>query len=58
MKILNSPTSVGVGLEPVSVVYIEVSSVKNFIVWVFSQQRLVAGNKILKGEKVSILGEQ
>ena len=41
------------GLEPVSVVYIEVSNIKNFSVWVFSQQRLMAGSKILKeGEKV------
>ena len=52
MKSLNSPIiSVG-GLEPVSVVYIEVN-IKNFSVWVFSQQRLMAGSKILKGEKVS-----
>ena len=52
MKSLNSPISVG-GLEPVSVVYIEVSNIKNFSVWVFSQQELMAGSKILKGEKVS-----
>ena len=54
MKSLNSYNiSVG-GLEPVSVVYIEVSNVENFSVWVFSQQRLMAGGKILKGgEKVS-----
>ena len=53
MKRLNSPKiSVG-GLEPVNVVYIEVSSIKNFSVWEFSQQRLIAGSKILKqGEKV------
>ena len=42
------------GLEPVSVVYIEVSDIKNFSVWVFSQQGPTAGSKILKeGEKVS-----
>ena len=54
MKSLNSPNiSVG-GLEPVSVVYIEVSNIKNFSVWVFSQQKLLAGCKILKeGEKIS-----
>ena len=54
MKGLNSSNiSVG-GLEPVSVVYIEVSNIENFSVWVFSQQRLMAGSKILKeGEKVS-----
>ena len=54
MKSLNSPNiSVG-GLEPVSVVYIEVSNIEYFSVWVFSQQRLMAGSKILKeGEKVS-----
>ena len=54
MKSLNSSNiSVG-GLEPVSVVYIEVSNIENFSVWVFSQQRLMAGSKILKeGEKVS-----
>ena len=54
LKSLNSPKiSVG-GLEAVSVVYIEVSNIKNFSVWVFSQQRLMAGSKILKeGEKVS-----
>ena len=54
MKSLNSPNiSVG-GLEPVSVVYIEVSNIKNFSAWVCSQQRLMAGSKILKGgEKVS-----
>ena len=41
------------GLKPASVVYIEVSSIKNFSVWVFSQQRLMTGSKILKeGEKV------
>ena len=35
MKSLNSTNiSVG-GLEPVSVVYIEVSNIKNFSVWVF-----------------------
>ena len=53
MKSLNSSNiSVG-GLEPVSVVYIEVSNIENFSVWVFSQQRLMAGSKILKeGEKV------
>ena len=34
MKSLNSPyISVG-GLEPVSMVYIKVSNIKNFIVWV------------------------
>ena len=54
MKSFNSShISVG-GLEPVSVVYIEVSNIKNFSVWVFSQQRLMAVSKILKeGEKVS-----
>ena len=54
MKSLNS-SNIGVGgLEPVSVVYIEVSNIENFSVWVFSQQRLMAGSKILKeGEKVS-----
>ena len=54
MKSLNSSNiSVG-GLESVSVVYIEVSNIENFSVWVFSQQRLMAGSKILKeGEKVS-----
>ena len=54
MKSLNSSNiSVG-GLEPVSVVYIEVSNIENFSVWVFSQQRLMAGSKILKeGWKVS-----
>ena len=54
MKSLNSSNiSVG-GLEPVSVVYIEVSNIENFSMWVFSQQRLMAGSKILKeGEKVS-----
>ena len=53
MKSPNSPyISVG-GFGPVSVVYIEVSNIKNFSVWVFSQQRLMAGTKILKeGEKV------
>ena len=53
MKGLNSPyISVG-GLEPVSVVYIEVSNIKNVSVWVFSFQRLMAESKILKaGEKV------
>ena len=53
MKSLNS-TYINVGgLEPVSVVYIEVSNIKNFNVWLFSQQRLMAGSKILKeGEKV------
>ena len=53
MKSLNSAnTSVG-GLEPVSVVYIEVSNIENFSVWVFSHQRLMARSKILKeGEKV------
>ena len=54
MKSLNSLNiSVG-GLEPVSVVYIEVSNIKNLSVWVLSQQRLMAGSKILQeGEKVS-----
>ena len=54
MKSLNSSNiSVG-GLEPVSVVYIEDSNIENFSVWVFSQQRLMAGSKILEeGEKVS-----
>ena len=54
MKSLNSSNiSVG-GLEPVSVVYNEVSNIENFSVWVFSQQRLMAGSKILEeGEKVS-----
>ena len=48
MNSLNSSyISVG-GLEPVIVVYIEVSSIKNFSMWVFSQQRLMAGSKILK----------
>ena len=52
MKNLNSPyISVG-GFEPASVVYIEVSNIENFSMWVFSQQRLMAGSKILKGEKV------
>ena len=37
MKSLNSSyISVG-GLEPGSVVYIEVSNIKNFSMWVFSQ---------------------
>ena len=46
MKSLNSSyISVG-GLEPVSVVYTEVSNIKNFSMWVFSQQRLMAGSKI------------
>ena len=41
MKSLNSSNiSVG-GLEPVSVVYIEVSNIENFSVWVFSQLRIV-----------------
>ena len=59
MKSLNSPyISVG-GLEPVSVVYIEVFNIKNFSVWVFSQQKLMAGSKILKeGEKVCSSREQ
>ena len=54
IKSLNSSNiSVG-GLKPVCVVYIEVSNIENFSVWVFSQQRLMAGSKILKeGEKVS-----
>ena len=54
MKSLNSSNiSVG-GLEPISVVYIEVSNIENFSVWVFSQQGLMAGIKILKeGDKVS-----
>ena len=48
----SSHISVG-GLEPVSVVYIEVSNIKIFSVSVFSQQKLMAGSKILKeGEKV------
>ena len=53
MKSLNSSyISVG-GLEPVSVVYIEVSNIKNLSMWVFSEQRLMAGSKILKeGKKV------
>ena len=53
MKGLNSPyINVG-GLEPVSVVYIEISNIKNFSMWMFSQQRLMVGSKILKeGEKV------
>ena len=53
MKSFSSPyISVG-GLGPVNVVYIEVSNIKNFRVRVFSQQRLMAGSKILKeGEKV------
>ena len=53
MKSLNSSyISVG-GFEPVSVVYIEVSNIKNFSMWVFNQQRLMAESKILKkGEKV------
>ena len=52
MKSLNSPISV-CGLEPVSVVYTEVSNIQNFSVWVCSQQRFVAGSKILKeGEKL------
>ena len=53
MKSLNS-LYIGVGgLEPVSVVYVEVSNIKNFGVWVFSQQRFMAGSKLLKeGEKV------
>ena len=56
MKSLNSPNiSVG-GLEPVSVVYIEVSNIKNFSVLVLGQKRLMAGSKTLKeGEKVSII---
>ena len=54
MKSLNSPNITGGGLEPVSAVYIEVFNIKNFTVWVFSQQGLMAGSKILKeGEKVS-----
>ena len=54
MKSLNSSNiSVG-GLESVSVVYIEVSNIENFSVWVFSQQRLMAVSKILKeGERIS-----
>ena len=58
MKSLNSSyISVG-GLEPVSVVYIEVSNIKIFSMWVFSQQRLKAGSKILKeGEKVCSIRE-
>ena len=54
MKSLNS-SNISVGrLEPVSVVYIEVSNIENVSMWVFSQQRLMAGSKILKeGEKVS-----
>ena len=54
MKSLNSRNiSVG-GLEPVSVVYTEVSNIKNFSMWVFSQQRLMEGSKVLKeGENVS-----
>ena len=53
MKSPNSPYISVSGLEPVSVVYIEVSNIKNFSVWVFSRQRLMAGSKILKeGEKV------
>ena len=53
IKSLSSPNiSVG-GLEPVSVVYIEVSNIKNLNMWVSSQQKLIAGSKILKeGEKV------
>ena len=42
------------GLEPVIVVYIEVSNIKNFSMWVFSQQRLMAGSKILKKERKSV----
>ena len=54
MKSLSYPNiSVG-ALEPVSVVYIEVSNIKNYNMWVFCQQRLMPGSKILKeGEKVS-----
>ena len=34
MKSLNSPNIIVGELEPVSVVYIEVSNIKNFSVWV------------------------
>ena len=53
MKSFNSPNiSVG-GLEPVSIVYIGVSIIKNLSVWVFNQQRLISGSEILKeGEKI------
>ena len=48
MKSLNS-SYISVGeLKPVSVVYTEVSNIKKISVWVFSQQRLMAGSKILK----------
>ena len=54
MKSLNSLNISVSGLEPVSVEYIEVSNIKNFNLWLYSQQRLMAGSKILKeGEKVS-----
>ena len=53
MKSLNSPNISEGGLEPVSVVYIEVSNKKDFSMWVFSEHRLMAGSKILnEGEKV------
>ena len=54
MKSLNSPNISVVGLEPVSVVYVEVTNIKNFSVWVCSQQRLMAGRKMLnEGEQPS-----
>ena len=34
MKCLNSPNNSVGGLEPVSVVYVEVSNIKNFSAWV------------------------
>ena len=58
-KSLNSPyISVG-GLEPVSVVYIEVSNIKNFSVWVFSRKDLWQEVRYSKKErKLIVLGEQ
>ena len=53
MKSFSSPNISMGGLEPVSMVYNEVSNMENFSVWVWRQQRLIAGSKILKeGEKV------
>ena len=53
MKSLNSSIiSVG-GLEPVSVVYIEVFNIKNFSVWMFSQQRLMAGSRYTQRRRES-----
>ena len=58
VKSLNPPyISVG-GLEPVSVVYIEVSNIKNFSVWVFSQQRLMQEVRYSKKERKSVALEE